>query len=293
MATISRDKIYEIAKKVKEYVEKNYEIPSEVDGVRHGEYTYLLCQATYKGNSAFNRKGVGMAYKPVGDTLNRKIYKSDYVRGAKKIVEYVDVNGKLPNTLVLGDAKIDEHLYEYMYAKIVNYQKEHNQLPAYVEVNSSALIKPEPPKPSKTYAEKVYDWFCDTFNCKPTCFDDCLEYIDGKGYGYYYDDQYSNQESIRRMKKGLGVNCTDACHVYYNLAVYFIQKGKYKKVQCIHVMCRGGDGHVRLRIQLNNGDYFYRDPASVLDGNGVESNWCMNGTVVAYDPSWFMANLYR
>lgn len=293
MSTVNRDKIYDLARKVKTYTEKNKAIPSEIDGYRHGEYTYLFCQATFKGNKTFNRKGVAMATSPKGETLNQKIYKSEYIRGAKKIIDFVDKNGKLPNTLVVANRSITAHLYEYAYAKIIAYQGNNGSNPAYVTVNSNDLKKPEPPKPQKTYPEKVYDWFCQTFNCKPTCIDDCLEEIDSNGYGYYYDDRYTNWESINRMKNHQGVNCTDACHVFYNLAKYFIQKGKYRKVQCVHVMCRGGDGHVRLRIQLNNGDWFYRDPASVLDGNGVESNWCMNGDIVAYDPYWFMQNLER
>ena len=94
------------------------------------------------------------------------------------------------------------------------------------------------------------------------------------------------------MKSGKGVNCTDSCQVFYNIMLQLIALGKYKKVECLHVLCRGGDGHVRLRITLPNGEKFYRDPACTLSDGGV-CNWCMDGTLLAVDPAWFMANLNR
>ena len=61
-----------------------------------------------------------------------------------------------------------------------------------------------------------------------------------------------------------------------------------------HVLCSGGDGHVRLRITLNDGDYIYRDPACTLSDNGeTYCNWCMNGELLAIDPDWFLENLNR
>ena len=66
------------------------------------------------------------------------------------------------------------------------------------------------------------------------------------------------------MKNRKGVNCTDSCHVFYNLGLEFVKQGKYKKVECLHVKCKSGDGHVRLRFTLPNGEKFYRDPASTL-----------------------------
>ena len=274
MSSISRKEIYNIARKVKQYVEKNYEIPSEVNGVRHGEYTYLMCQAVYKGNSAFNRKGVGMAYKPTGDSLNRKIYKSEYVRGAKKIVEYVEANGKLPNYLVLGSAKIHEHLYEYMYAKIVTYLADHNQLPAYEEVKSSALVKPTPPKPVETKRKYGHsqEKGCDDM---------------GQNNGYYCAC-HSLQEVFRNLTgivvpqstiasvcgtttNGTGHSGMDTCVAWFNR-----NYGKNLKVSWKHFSDLGWSG-IKEIVNSNNKDCIihnlYRNQWGHYEVvNGVSSN---------------------
>ena len=146
--------------------------------------------------------------------------------------------------------------------------------------------EPEPEPEPKTYSQEILEYFESKFGGM-TCIDDCLEAIQGNGYGYYYDDQYSNYTSINRMYNGQGVNCTDSCHVFWHLG-----KALGYDVRCIHIGCRGGDGHVRL--QFNRGDgWFDRDPAAVLDGNSVSSIWCGNGEYWATNPSWFMENLNR
>ncbi len=30
------------------------------------------------------------------------------------------------------------------------------------------------------------------------------------------------------------------------------------------------------------------DPAAVLNGGNIKSNWCTNGHLLAYDPKWIM-----
>ena len=292
---IKNKSLFYLCSDLVKHTQKNYRLPEKLsyDGVTYYilEYVYLVSYGVYHLKSDFtipNFKWVSNE----GEDVTIRATEQEYKDAAKRVYNFIVKNSKVPTYVTIKGKKVPIKLYTYAMATVIQYYNNHKQLPESCVFDYKIFHRPEP-TPTKTYPEKVYDWFCETFNCKPTCFDDCLEYIDGKGYGYYYDDQFTNKESIQRMKKGNGVNCTDACHVFYNLAKYFIQKGKYRKVQCIHVMCRGGDGHVRLRIQLNDGDYFYRDPASVLDGNGIESNWCMNGTVVAYDPGWFMANLER
>lgn len=295
--TITNKNMFQMANDILKYVKTNYTLPNKLtyNGTNFYklEMAYIISYGIYHlRNPTITIPNYEEYAKYTGDKVNIKIPKTGYLDMAKRVYNHIEKYKKCPGTVRYGNYKINIELYIASMSKAINYYWNHKTLPDTCNFYYNDFIKPEP-TPTKTYPEKVYDWFCETFNCKPTCFDDCLEYIGGKGYGYYYDDQFTNKESIQRMKKGNGVNCTDACHVFYNLARYFIQQGKYRKVQCIHVMCRGGDGHVRLRIQLNDGDYFYRDPASVLDGNGIESNWCMNGTVVAYDPGWFMANLER
>ena len=174
-----------------------------------------------------------------------------------------------------------------MFARVLVYYDNNGQMANYVTVNSKAFTKP-----SET-GNSVYDYFVKVFGKFDNTIDGALSKIAGKGYAYYYDDSFNNQTSIDRMKAGKGVNCTDSCQVFYNIMLQLIKLGKYKKVECLHVKCRGGDGHVRLRITLNDGTKIYRDPAAVLDSGVITKNWCSDGTILGIDSSWFMQNLNR
>jgi hypothetical protein len=144
-----------------------------------------------------------------------------------------------------------------------------------------------PAEEEKTYSQEILEYFESKFG-KMTCIDDCLEAIQGKGYGYYYDDAYTNYTSINRMANGSGVNCTDSCQVFWHLAVALGYR-----VEVLHIQCSGGDGHVRLELEREGTGTFYRDPAAVLDGNSINYNWCTSGYTIAVNPDWFFENLYR
>ena len=153
-----------------------------------------------------------------------------------------------------------------------------------------ALENREPettPTEEKTYSQEILEYFEEKFG-EMTCIDDCLEAIQGNGYGYYYDDAYTNYTSINRMANGSGVNCTDSCHVFWHLAVALGYR-----VEVLHIQCSGGDGHVRLELEREGTGAFYRDPAAVLDGNSINYNWCTSGYIIAVNPDWFFENLYK
>ena len=279
------NEIYKRAKELRDNVEKNYALTKG-----YPNNTLLFAKAILEPNKTLETKtGITVAPNPHGTAISRQIPKSAYINLAKNLILYVEKLGRLPNFLTYGGYQIKTEIYVYMFARIVAYYYEHNKtLPNYVNVNSRAFDKPQEPY------EIVYEYFCTIFGKRVTTIDDALSLIDGNGYGYYYDDVYNNSESIRRMKNGNGVNCTDSCQVFYNLVKYMIKKyGKYKKVECLHIQCSGGDGHVRLRITLNDGTKIYRDPACVLNGGGITCNWCSNGSLIAVDPSWFLENVNR
>ena len=146
-----------------------------------------------------------------------------------------------------------------------------------------------PEQEEKSYSQEILEYFESKFG-EVTCIDDCLAAIQGNGYGYYYDDAYTNYTSINRMANGSGVNCTDSCHVFWHLAVALGYR-----VEVLHIQCSGGDGHVRLELERESTGTgtFYRDPAAVLDGYDINYNWCTNGYTIAVNPDWFFEDLYR
>ena len=120
--------------------------------------------------------------------------------------------------------------------------------------------------------------------------DDALLAIRYRGYAFYFNSQVNTVNTIIRVAKKLGANCTDISQLFYRLSLGMNKK--YGTHYDVHVMCKSGVGHVRLRFK-NGGDWFYRDPAAVLDGESVTSNWCSDGRIIAYNPSWIFDDLYQ
>ena len=269
-----------IANNIKTNVEKTYKLGE------NPQWSYFIARQIVKPNTNVAKWYIKPAPKSAGDNISRQIVKKDYMDMANRLVKYCDNNKTLPNYITTNGLKVKVDDYCYMFARILAYYDKNKAWPNYANVNSKAFTKPtETTNDVYTYFVKVFGSFGDTI-------DGALSKISGRGYGYYYDDRYSNKQSIDRMKNRQGVNCTDSCHVFYNIMTALIKKGKYRKVECLHVKCRGGDGHVRLRITMNDGTKIYRDPACTLSSGGT-CNWCLNGTLLAVNPSWFLSNLQR
>lgn len=253
------------------------------------KWSYYICKAILTPKKDVTRIGVKDAPNPYKDGhISRTVKKDDYLKLIKDYVQFVEKNKRLPNYVKVDNIKVRLKLWTAFVSYILYKYNKNKKLPSYQNINSKIYINPSESQ------NEVYKYFVKVFGNFGDTIDGALSKIQDRGYGYYYDDVYSNKQSIDRMKKGQGVNCTDSCHVFYNILLELIRKGKYKKVECIHVHCSGGDGHVRLRITLNDGDKIYRDPACALSDNGSYTcNWCMNGEVLAVDPNWFIENLNR
>jgi hypothetical protein len=267
------------AKSIKKEAEQKYKKPS-------GAWCYYICKAILKPKTSIKKITISGADHSTGNDYSRQITKKEYLDMAGRLINFVEKNHKLPNYITVAGKNMRVSDYTYMFARVLVYYDSHKQLPSKANVNSKAFVKPT------ESSNKVYNAFVKTFG-KITCIDDALEKIAGRGYGYYYDDKKSNLETINAIASSSHTddpNCTDATQMMKNVAD---GTGKYKSVDCVHVKCRGGDGHVYLRITQKDGSVFYRDPAAVLDEGSVTAIWCSNGTVLAINPSWWVANLNR
>ena len=270
-----------VAKACQANVKKEYKL-----GVT-SKWSYFFAKAILQPNKSYNQFNYPASPQPHGDYLSRQISISDCLDCCKLLVKYVETNKRMPNYVAWKNFEINPALFTEVLSRVLIYYDTHKTLPKYANINSKVF------KEETETVNEVYSYFVKVFGTFDNTIDGALRKIAGKGYGYYYDDQYSNKESINRMKTGQGVNCTDSCQVFYNILSELIKKGKYKKVECLHVKCSGGDGHVRLRITLNDGDYIYRDPAAVLDSGNITHNWCSNATLLSVNPQWFLNNLNR
>ena len=185
--------------------------------------------------------------------------------------------------MTFENVKYYKDTYTDMCKRVVAYRKTHKKNPKTVRVQGSNSNNI-----TNNTAEKLLKEFEDYFG-KVTDFDSALRKIESRGYAYYYDSQYNNHTTLQRIIKRKGVNCTDSSQLMRAIAI-----AKGYEVQFIHVMCSSG-GHVRLRLKHKKntgGKWIYRDPACVLsdNGKGITCNWCMNGKILAYDPSWILAD---
>lgn len=290
-----KETLAKIAKTIKTTVEKKYKIPSKIDagvGYTYSEAAYVLAEAIIKPGKEVKRKaGVGKAPKPKGTEISRTIDKTAYTNLAKNLVSYVNKEGRLPNYLTYGGYQIRTRVYIDAFARVVNYYYVNKKMPSKVNVNSKAFTAPTKTTSTNTSKDEVFLYFIKKFGNVSTI-DGALKKVQSRGYGYYYDDVYSNKTAIDRMYSKSGINCTDSCQVFWHIA-----KALGYEVKCLHIQCSSG-GHVRLKLRHpkhTEGNWINRDPACVLSDNGkpLTAIWCANGTLLGTNSSWFLANVNR
>ena len=272
--------------------------PIPDDAISYNEYLYLMNRVAWwliNNNKSFKKRDVygyfNKASKQadlIATIKNRKGKQNDDPLVAEFVECAIFDNSKsltfLPTTVTGTDGKqYAKSCYVDMANRVSAYEVTNNVSPRYVTVRESAPVSDK--------NTEILKYFQNKFGVKLTDFDSFLTAIQGRGYSGYFNSKYSTKKSIDRMKNKQGVNCTDSSQVGYVIALALGYE-----VQFVHVKCSSGTGHVRLRLKHpvnTEGTWIYRDPAAVLNGNGIRSNWCTsNYTLLAYDPAWVMTDIY-
>lgn len=267
------------------------------ESIGYKEYEYLCAKIAYwllNNNKSFKKR----------DYYNNGVKRADLEKSIldkkgglqnNNINEYVECaieDNKndltfLPNYVVnpVGK-KYYKDCYVDMAQRVSAYEVLNGKSPAIVYVqnpNNNTVSA------TTTTVNETYNYFVKKFG-SITDFDSALRKVQSRGYAHYYDSKYSNIVCIDRMYNKYGINCTDSAQVLYKVALALGYT-----VQFVHVKCKGGDGHIRLRLKHSKntgGEWIYRDPASVLSGNAITKNWCLPPAyTIAYDPSWIFTDL--
>lgn len=275
-----------------------------VESINYGEYVFCSCRIAYwllthnnpnkpfKTRDLYGYENNVMTKQEVADTIMERGRNVILDTKAFIIAEFVECaifDNKdlsfLPNYVTCSDGKTKLYLDTYvdMANRVSAYEVLNGRSPNIVYIKKEN--KTNTSTPTLNYFEEKFG-ACNFI-------DVALTKIQSRKYAYYYNSQYNTKNTINRIANRQGVNCTDSAQLFYRLALDMNTKyGRKYEVQFVHVKCRGGDGHIRLRLKSNGSDWFYRDPASVLDGNSVESNWCSPPAyVIAYNPSWIFTDL--
>ena len=258
------------------------------------KWSYYLAKAVLTPKKDIEKITFGDNPNPQQDKIGRQASKKEYLQIAKDLTQFVEKNKRLPNYVSYKGFKLSPRLLTYTFSKILRKYDKNSKLQDEVTLNNKVFTKPV------ETSNKVYAYFIKVFNKGKIIktVDGLLEKIQGRGYGYYYDDHKSNMEVIDQLAKNSkddpnDPNCTDSCQMAQNCIQQLVDWGYYKKVECLHVNCSSG-GHVKLRITKNDGTTFIRDVACIISDNGkpLSCVWCTN-TPKAVNPGWYMANLNR
>lgn len=269
--------------------------------IKYEEYCYLMNRIAYwlvSNNKSFKKRDL---YGYFNSVTTRANVESQIKNNGTKyqydplIAEYVECaindNGSsltfLPSYVTGSNGvKYYKDCYVDMNRRVAAFEVRYGRSPTHVEVQNKSTASTTTTSNS---ANTTYSYFVKRFGSL-TDFDSALAKIKGRGYSGYYNSKYDNITCIDRMANKKGINCTDSSQVMYKVAVALGYT-----VQFVHVKCSSGTGHIRLRLKHpknTGGQWIYRDPASVLKGNSVTSNWCISGyKLVAYDPSWIFTDL--
>lgn len=296
MKPISKQNFYKMCKDIKYHVEKYYELPVSLtyDGKTYYqlEMAYAMAYGLFHLKQDFTIPNFDKFHDPNGKPIQADILLTEIQNQCKRVYNHIKTKEEVPNrVLVYKQDKtstfVDIRHWIYYVAKVIVYYDTNLQLPNYCYYNSNQFVKPTPPK---SYSEQIFDYFCEKLGT-PDSIDGALEIVQDRGYNGYYDDRYTNKQTIDLLanRGGAKPNCTDIHHVFWHIG-----KVLDYDVRAVHVWCTYSDvGHVRLDFKKNNTGWFSRDASAVADGECIECIWCGNGELLAYNPNWFLSNLNR
>ncbi|AXV37709.1 MAG: hypothetical protein CIT01_05610 [Methanobacterium sp. BRmetb2] len=147
MQSLTVDEIETASNCLKNYVQANKILPDTIQVgskcLTMSEFLNVLLMAVINSDRNVSMPvavtEVGDAPNPAGQNISGNIQKSEYVRKATNILNFMNSNDRAPNysTTSLGNLR-----YEYIvfnFAKIMDFHKYYNRLPNYTVVQTSAM----------------------------------------------------------------------------------------------------------------------------------------------------------
>ena len=143
-AELSQNQIYSASIIVKNYVEKNGQLPNYVmiSGKEYSmnEYEYLICKSIvtkYNGKTS-NIKiktNITNPSNPFGDSISKTITKKQFVTMSKNVVNFIDKNNQAPNFVYFGTKKIQHQTFIYGMSRVGTFIRNNKKMPASLLLN--------------------------------------------------------------------------------------------------------------------------------------------------------------
>ena len=305
---ISIKQIIASSKTVKNYIAKNYDIPSTVKigsvSFSTEEYLYLASKAIANLKSG-NKADISV--RDVGSPSNLKSTSSsgnlyDYVSVAKKIVSTVDSTGVMLDSVSSKVGTIGYKNAVYAFSRVLVSYGSNNKLPSYVSIKSLSPISLTSDLNSKNIISNLAAYLAASTNCQVNnaqikelvtkLTKDCktdkekatiiYEYVrDTLSYTFYYNTRYGAVGTLN-AKTG---NCVDHTHL---LIAMFRTAGLAARY--VHGTCTFSSGstygHVWSQVLIGD-TWVVADATSSRNSLGKVVNWNSN----SYKLSGYFASI--
>ena len=291
--TVTDSQIKDAADRVKSFIEKNDRLPNYVTigskQVSMSQYLKLVNQETLNLYGSSGSLTVGSVSGPTNPTESVKsgnIQKSEYLKLAKTILNFMNSNGRAPNYASSSLGTIRYESLVYAFSRVVAFHDDNSRLPNYVSVKSwtsqtggSTTTDPSLQKylvatanaqstssTIKNLAASITSGKTTTYAKAQAIFNWVRDHV---SYSFYYN----TQKGALGAYSSRSANCCDMAHLVVALARAAGIPARYQHGTC--TFSSGTYGHVWAQLYVS-GKWYYADAVSTRNSFGTINNWNLN-----------------
>lgn len=291
--TVTDSQIKDAADRVKSFIEKNDRLPNYVTigskQVSMSQYLKLVNQETLNLYGSSGSLTVGSVSGPTNPTESVKsgnIQKSEYLKLAKNILNFMNSNGRAPNYASSSLGTIRYESLVYAFSRVVAFHDDNSRLPNYVSVKSwtsqtggSTTTDPSLQKylvatanaqstssTIKNLAASITSGKTTTYAKAQAIFNWVRDHV---SYSFYYN----TQKGALGAYSSRSANCCDMAHLVVALARAAGIPARYQHGTC--TFSSGTYGHVWAQLYVS-GKWYYADAVSTRNSFGTINNWNLN-----------------
>jgi len=309
--TVTESQIKDAAGRVKSFIEKNDRLPNYVTigskQVSMSQYLKLVNQETLNLYGSSGSLTVGSVSGPTNPTESVKsgnIQKSEYLKLAKNILNFMNSNGRAPNYASSSLGTIRYESLVYAFSRVVAFHDNNSRLPNYVSVKSwnSQTGGTNPgtggtnpgtggTNPGNTITDPALQkYLVATANAQSTSStikNLAASITSGKTTTYAkaqaifnwvrdhvsYSFYYNTKKGALGAYSSRSANCCDMAHLVVALARATGIPARYQHGTC--TFSSGTYGHVWAQLYVS-GKWYYADAVSTRNSFGTINNWNLN-----------------
>jgi hypothetical protein len=291
--TVTDSQIKDAADRVKSFIEKNDRLPNYVTigskQVSMSQYLKLVNQETlnlYGSSGSLTVGSVSGPTNPAESVKSGNIQKSEYLKLAKNILNFMSSNGRAPNYASSSLGTIRYESLVYAFSRVVAFHDDNSRLPNYVSVKSwtsqtggSTTTDPSLQKylvatanaqstssTIKNLAASITSGKTTTYAKAQAIFNWVRDHV---SYSFYYN----TQKGALGAYSSRSANCCDMAHLVVALARAAGIPARYQHGTC--TFSSGTYGHVWAQLYVS-GKWYYADAVSTRNSFGTINNWNLN-----------------